>query len=349
MEWVEGTPLYAWAQQHAPSHQQVCRLLAQLARALEALHAAGAVHRDVKGDNVLVRHSDGRAVLIDFGSGHFQGAARLTWQSLAPHTPAYLSPQACLFDIRLVRNRDSYYAPSPADDLYALGVTAFRLVMGQYPPAVDAQQDGHGGWRVFSPDPRPLLENNPHVPHVLREWILRLLSDVPQERGSAAQLAQALEAEAQKPSRGQARQRTWKPWLAWAAAAVVALVPWSTQQPVSVSPAHVSETPAAVGDSASTEPGDSTPPPSQQQSISQDSPFIPGPEQPRRQTRPDSKGRCPLPKHVLFNGVCWVELAPLTAEECLRSGHVLLKGKCYAPALEPPQKTVPTSGPGNAR
>jgi len=49
MEWVQGTPLYAWAEQHAPSPRQVCLLLAQLARALEAVHAAGAVHRDVMG------------------------------------------------------------------------------------------------------------------------------------------------------------------------------------------------------------------------------------------------------------------------------------------------------------
>jgi serine/threonine protein kinase len=49
MEWVEGKPLYAWAEQHAPSGKQLCRVLAQLARALEAVHAAGAVHRDVKG------------------------------------------------------------------------------------------------------------------------------------------------------------------------------------------------------------------------------------------------------------------------------------------------------------
>jgi len=49
MEWVEGTPLYAWAEQRAPSCRQVCRVLAHLARALEAVHAAGAVHRDVRG------------------------------------------------------------------------------------------------------------------------------------------------------------------------------------------------------------------------------------------------------------------------------------------------------------
>jgi serine/threonine protein kinase len=55
MEWVQGPALYAWAEQHAPTGKQVCRVLAQLARALEAVHAAGAVHRDVKGANVLVR------------------------------------------------------------------------------------------------------------------------------------------------------------------------------------------------------------------------------------------------------------------------------------------------------
>ena len=47
MEWVQGVALYAWAEQHAASGKQVCRVLAQLARALEAVHAAGAVHRDV--------------------------------------------------------------------------------------------------------------------------------------------------------------------------------------------------------------------------------------------------------------------------------------------------------------
>jgi serine/threonine protein kinase len=103
MEWVEGTALYAWAEQSAPTYERQCQVLAQVARALEAVHAAQAVHRDVKGDNILVKHLEGRAVLIDFGSGHYQGAARLTWQSLPPCTSAYRSAQASEFYIRLAR------------------------------------------------------------------------------------------------------------------------------------------------------------------------------------------------------------------------------------------------------
>ncbi len=167
MEWVEGVPLYAWAEQHAPSGEQVCRVLAQLARALEAVHAEAAVHRDVKGANVLVRLSDRRAVLIDFGSCHFAGAERLTWQSLPPVTLAYLSPQAGLFHIRSAHLPDSYYPPSVADDLYALGVTAYRLVMGQYPPPWEARKDEQGNWQVKSPEVRPLLESNAQVEPVL--------------------------------------------------------------------------------------------------------------------------------------------------------------------------------------
>jgi serine/threonine protein kinase len=369
MEWVEGTALYTWAQQHAPSYPQQCQLLAQLARALAAIHAANAVHRDVKGDNVLVRHSDGRALLIDFGSAHFQGAARLTWQSLPPVTPGYLSAQACLFHIRLARERDSYYLPTPADDLYALGVTAYRLVMGEYPPPMDVREDEHGSWQVTSPDPRPSLERNPRVQPLLREWILRLLSDAPEVRGTARQLAEDLEAEAAAKMLDPAQASTgaavpsnwhsprewmrgWRPWLALAAACVSALLLWDVKtlpfQSASRGPrTQVPEAgPAAVGDTSSTEPLASTPSSPGREPVTQE----PLPQPRPGQTKPDEKGRCPGRTQVPINGGCWVDVTPaMTAEACVENGYVLFKGRCYTHAVETSRKPPPTSNPSKAR
>jgi serine/threonine protein kinase len=354
MEWVQGTPLYAWAEQHAPSGSQLCRVLAQLARALEAIHAADAVHRDVKGDNVLVRLSDRRAVLIDFGSCHFAGAQRMTWQSLPPVTPEYLSPQAVLFYLHSLHHPDGYYAPSPADDLYALGVTAYRLVMGQYPAPIDARQDEQGTWQARSPDIRPLLESNPRVGPALREVIVQLLSDAPEQRGTAAQVAQALEAaaggeEIPEHSRPPEHVRAWKPWLTLAAAGACAVVLWSSKW-LPLPQASNAQTPdadtTAVGDTSPTEPQAATPSPEETRPVAQE----PLPQPRPGQARPDEQGRCLGRKQVPINEGCWVDVSSLIdAQSCAESGYVLFKGKCYLPAPAPPRKPAPTSSPGEAR
>ncbi|HLL03459.1 MAG TPA: serine/threonine-protein kinase [Myxococcaceae bacterium] len=388
MEWVEGVPLYTWAERHAPSSQQVCQVLAQVARALEALHAAGAVHRDVKGDNVLVRLSDNQPFLIDFGSCHFQGAPRITWQSLAPFTPEYLSAQACLFDLRLARHCDSYYEPTPADDVYALGVTAYRLVMGQYPPPMQVSGDGPRAWQVKSLDPRPQLESHPRLGPRLRELIVQLLSDAAEVRGTAAQAAEALEAIAAEPlprhsaeplpaaqvpppsvpvpagererterDRPPSRTRTLSPWLALAAAGACGVLLWSSQ-PGPVPPSHVSASPPQaadfhVPDAGPSAVGDTSPtePRSTPPSTSEKKPIAqePLPELRAGQLRPDGKGRCLARRHVAINGGCWLEFPSISPEECTASGYVLFEGKCLSPALESPKKPSPTSSPPEAR
>ncbi|MDY7227348.1 serine/threonine protein kinase [Hyalangium rubrum] len=194
MEWVEGIPLYEWAVASNPSSRQALALLAQVARALEATHAVGGVHRDVKGENVLVRRADDQAFLLDFGAGHCAGSATLTHEVLPPGTPAYRSPEAWRFAQRYFRLPNAHYAVQPADDVFALGVTAWRLVTDRYPPPTDPGEEGasrcwyqEGG---LSQSPRAL---NPRVEARLEALILRMLSVRPQARGTARELAEALE------------------------------------------------------------------------------------------------------------------------------------------------------------
>ncbi|MBN1207347.1 MAG: serine/threonine protein kinase [Myxococcaceae bacterium] len=200
LEWVDGEPLYDWARQHNPSSQQVLRLLAQLASALQSVHAQGSVHRDVKGANVLVRRSDSRAMLTDFGSGRYPDAATLTPDILPPGTPAYRSPEAWLFSLQHVRDRTARYSAQPADDLYSLGVTTYRLVTGQYPELAEPSQDDAGLWHLEGlASPAPLALNTRVAPG-LDALILRMLSVMPAERGPAGELAEALEQAAQPTS-----------------------------------------------------------------------------------------------------------------------------------------------------
>jgi len=230
-------------------------------------------------------------------------------------------------------------------------VTAYRLVMGQYPPGLDARRDEQGTWQATGPDLRPLLESNPHVEPPLREVIVRLLSDAPEARGTAAQVAEALEAGAggaEGPERSlpSVRTRAWKPWLALAAAGVCAVLLWNSKWVpwASNAPAPDADT-VAVGDASPTEPQAASPSPKESRPFAQQ----PLPEPRPWQARLDEKGRCPGPEQVPINGGCWVEMLPRSAKECAESGYVPFKGKCYLPAPAPSKKPVPTSDPGEAR
>ncbi|NUW05150.1 serine/threonine-protein kinase, partial [Streptomyces sp. CAI 127] len=114
----------------------------QVLQGLRAVHAASVVHRDVKPGNVLVR-DDGLAILVDFGIATFEGADRVTRTGSVIGTPSYLAPE--LF-------APASPGPTPASDLWALGVTLYEAVEGHVPFA------GQEVWEVQenirqSPDP----------------------------------------------------------------------------------------------------------------------------------------------------------------------------------------------------
>ena len=101
--------------------ERVAAIGAQVASALEAAHAAGIVHRDVKPGNVMVSES-GMAKLADFGIASLQGDPQLTSTGLVIGSPAYMAPEQA-------KGEES----GPPGDFWALGATIFYAVEGEPP------------------------------------------------------------------------------------------------------------------------------------------------------------------------------------------------------------------------
>ena len=120
MELLDGETLAAAIERDgpvAPAH--VARIGRELALALDAVHEAGLVHRDVKPANVVLERG-GRVVLTDFGLGRPQGGAGEPWR--AAGTPLFMAPELFAGE-----------PPSPRSDLYALGVTLRWALTGRSP------------------------------------------------------------------------------------------------------------------------------------------------------------------------------------------------------------------------
>ncbi|MFP2925896.1 serine/threonine protein kinase [Pyxidicoccus sp. 3LG] len=368
MEFVEGVSLYAWADAHPLSSRQVLRLLAVLARALEATHAACGVHRDVKGDNVLVRHSDGRVFLTDFGSGHFLGAATQTSPPFPPGTPSYRSPEAWRHVLRPQGDMSVPYAPGPADDVFALGVTAYRLVTQEYPVSVDAADGASRRWFLEGIPPPSPRARNPRCSEELSDLVSKMIATAPEARGSVRELAVALEHatrgagpdaevplfvrqapehEGVRPTR-HAHRESWRPQLTAAGlgASLALGVVWMLSRPAGKVPAEVHSLvheeskdggTVAVGDSALTAPVAPVRGPSAWSAISVDVPPKPLPGQ----TRPDAAGHCPHRSHFIINGGCWRKMAK-DPKDCDESDNFVHLGACYIPVF-PPRRPATSS------
>jgi eukaryotic-like serine/threonine-protein kinase len=358
MEWVDGVPLYEWAREQNPSSQEVARVLAQLARALQALHAQAGLHRDVKGENVRVRRSDGRAMLIDFGTGLYAGAATLTPPQLQPGTPAYQSPEAQLFSLQFVRDSAARYVARPADDLYALGVTACRLVTGEYPELAEPVMDEQGTWHLQGVVVPAALRDEARLEPELRACILRMLSERPEERGSVQEMAEALERAAGQSVQDAPREhvtapspaRPWRRCLAavagvalfaagawWVAAGPFLGQPSATGQTEVMKAAPEDAGTAGLGDAAAPTVATSAAPALQPPEVLAEEP-LPTPQP--GQTRPDTKGRCPHKQQVALNAGCWL-VTDWDDEVCAGVNGYRYKGMCYVPFTPPGRR--PTS------
>jgi eukaryotic-like serine/threonine-protein kinase len=126
-EYLRGQSLEAYLAAHGPLSAREATLIGlDLCRALSAVHAAGLVHRDVKGSNVM-RAEGGRIVLMDFGSvAELTRSGRLHGTRNIQGTPATMAPEQLRGQIA-----------GAATDIYGLGVLLYHLASGRFP--VEAQ------------------------------------------------------------------------------------------------------------------------------------------------------------------------------------------------------------------
>ncbi|HYO69026.1 MAG TPA: serine/threonine-protein kinase, partial [Archangium sp.] len=189
MEYVPGVTLYQWARDNNPCARELVEKLLPLARALKVVHAQEVMHRDLKGDNVLVRETDGAPVLVDFGAGAMPGAPRVTG-ALAPANLRYRSPEAVAFFLREDRKRGESYDSSVRDELYALGVILYVLATDVYP--FNGPDDELLG-EILQGNPKLPHVRNSRVPRALSELCLHLLAKAPARVPDAETLCVALE------------------------------------------------------------------------------------------------------------------------------------------------------------
>ncbi|MCW2978633.1 MAG: serine/threonine protein kinase, partial [Solirubrobacterales bacterium] len=122
MRLVEGGDLRALIEREGPlPPARATALLGQVAAALDAAHAAGIVHRDVKPHNVMVL-ADGRAKLADFGIASVKDDPAITSTGMVLGTPKYMSPEQARGEA----------AGAPAD-LWGLGALLYFAVEGEAP------------------------------------------------------------------------------------------------------------------------------------------------------------------------------------------------------------------------
>ncbi|WP_163866076.1 serine/threonine-protein kinase [Myxococcus eversor] len=185
MEYVEGRQLDAWASEENPSARQVARVVLDVARALEAAHGAGALHRDVKESNIMVRTSDGAAKLVDFGIGDYEGAREITSGNLPPGTPQYRSPEARMHIRQNRGGSRTRFEPTPSDDLWALGLVFYGLLTARVP--FEGPEDDLRDEAVIATVPRTPREVNERVPVALSDACMRLMEKTPATRVPSAQ------------------------------------------------------------------------------------------------------------------------------------------------------------------
>jgi eukaryotic-like serine/threonine-protein kinase len=181
MEYVPGKDLKTLLRQRGRyPYQEAIPLIVQACAGIGYAHRAGLVHCDIKPHNMIVT-PDGRLKVTDFGIARALSTilpderADVVWGS-----PQYFSPEQAVGE-----------APSPASDVYSLGVVLYEVLTGALPFSAPTSEEL--ALLHLQADPIPLHEYVPDIPSALDEIVMKVLSKEPAARyRTADQLGRVL-------------------------------------------------------------------------------------------------------------------------------------------------------------
>ncbi|MDF2555308.1 MAG: serine/threonine protein kinase [Microbacterium sp.] len=180
MELVPGEALSTILErEHVLSTDKVLDIVAQTAGALQAAHAAGLVHRDIKPGNLLIT-PDGRVKITDFGIARIADQVPLTATGQVMGTVQYLSPEQA-----------SGHPASPTTDIYSLGIVAYEALAGRRPFTGESQVAIAMAQINETPPDLPVTVSEP-VRNLVYASIAKNPADRPQSAAHLARAATAL-------------------------------------------------------------------------------------------------------------------------------------------------------------
>ena len=175
MELVNGEPLSAiLARAGRLSPDATLDIVSQAARALDAAHQAGIVHRDIKPGNLLVA-AGGTTKITDFGIATAVAAAQashLTETGMVMGTAMYVSPEQA-----------TGAQVTDASDIYSLGVVAYECLAG-HPPFTASEPLAI----AFAHKHEPVPALPPDVPQPVSDLVYHMLAKTPEERPASVRV-----------------------------------------------------------------------------------------------------------------------------------------------------------------
>ena len=175
MQFIPGESLQERVDKNGPlPTPDVLRIASQIAAGLQAAHAQGLIHRDVKPGNVLLAESVNRVMISDFGLARASDDASLTRSGTITGTPHYMSPEQA-----------RGMAVDARSDLFSLGSLIYFMCAGRSPFRADQMMAVLN--RICHEPHRPLEEVNPQVPLELTKIVDRLLSKSADKRLATAE------------------------------------------------------------------------------------------------------------------------------------------------------------------